>query len=173
MTLEHIRQMYGMEESEFRRLIDLPLSVPMDTPVRELEMLGDETLPTTADIRRIFENYTPVATALQSYGTNRSSVPVGSRGSPQSARRGGGQGSRQSARPGGMGGRGRRQPSTGAVQTIRGSTTLQEALAYSGKTLEQVKADWNLTFVDPQMTLGAFARTVGLPMRDLRAYFER
>ncbi len=72
-----------------------------------------------------------------------------------------------------MGGRGRRQSSTGALQTIRGSTTLQEALAYSGKTLEQVKADWNLDFVDPQTSLGAFARTVGIPMRELRTYFER
>jgi hypothetical protein len=56
---------------------------------------------------------------------------------------------------------------------LRGSTTLQEALELSGKTLGQVKEDWNLSFVDPQTNLGALARTIGIPMRELRDYFQR
>jgi hypothetical protein len=160
MTLEYIRNMYGMEETEFRRLIGLPATISMDTPVRDLEMLGDETLPSTEDIRKIFASYTPAVTP-QTYGKNRATAS------------GGGRRSSPSTRPRGMGGRGRRQLSTGGLQTLRGSTTLQEAIAYSGKTLEQVKRDWNMSFVDPQTNLGTLARTLGVPMWELRAYFEK
>ena len=65
-----------------------------------------------------------------------------------------------------------RRSTSGSLQTLRGSTTLQEALAYSGKTLEQLKKDWNLSFVDPQTNLGALARMIGIPMRELRDYFQ-
>lgn len=161
MTLEHIREMYGMEEAEFRRFIGLPVSISMNTPVRELEMLGDETLPSTEEIRKIFAAYTPVAEPTQAYGKNRAAVPGGNRRSSQSTRRRG------------MGGGVGRQMSTGSLETIRGSTTLQEALEYSGKTLEQVKKNWNLSFVDPQTNLGTLARTLGIPMWELLAYFEQ
>jgi ferredoxin len=161
MTLEQIRALYGMEESEFRRLIDLPASVPMDTPVRDLEMLGDETLPSTEDIREVFATFTPVATPPQTYGRNRATAPSGTRRSSPSSR------------PRGMGGGRNRQTSPSSLQNIRGSTTLREALAYSGKTLEQVKKDWNLSFVDPQTNLGTLARTLGVPMWELRAYFQK
>ena len=133
----------------------------MDTPLRELEMLGDETLPSTEDIRKLFAFYTPVATPSQAYGKNRATAPGGNRRTSPSTR----------AR--GMGGRGRRQMATGSRQTMRGSTTLQEALAYSGKTLEQVKKDWDLSFVDPQTNIGTLARTLGISTWDLRDYFEK
>jgi hypothetical protein len=161
MTLEYIRNMYGMEETEFRRLIGLPSTISMNTPVRDLEMMEDETLPSTEDIRRIFATYTPVETPSETYGKNRATASGDARRSSPSTR------------PRGMGGRGRRQLSTGGLQTLRGSTTLQEAIAYSGKTLEQVKRDWNLSFVDPQTNLGTLARTLGVPMWELRAYFEK
>ncbi len=164
MTLEHIRKMYGMEELEFRRLIGLPASISLDTPVRDLEMLGDESLPSTEVIRKVFATRTPAAIPSKAYGENRATAPGGIRRLSRSTR------------PRGMGvrgGRGRRQMSTGSLQTLRASTTLQQALAYSGKTLEQLKRDWDLSFVDPQANLDTLARTLDVPMWELRAYFER
>ncbi len=161
MTLEQVRKMYGLGEPEFRRFVGLPASISMDTALRDLEMLGDETLPSTEDIRKLFAPYRPMGTPSQAYGKNRSAAPGGNRQlSP-------------STRSRGMGGRGRRQMATGSRQTMRGSTTLQEALAYSGKTLEQVKKDWDLSFVDPQTNIGTLARTLGISTWELRDYFGK
>jgi hypothetical protein len=161
MTPKDVCKMYGMEELGFRRLTGLPASISMDTPLREIELLGDETIPSTEDIRRIFAAYTPVNPPPSAGSMGRATAS------------GGGRRTSQSTTPRGMGGRGRRQMSTGRMQAIRGSTTLQEALAYSGKTLEQVKKDWNQSFLDPQANLGTLARAFGVPLWELRAYFER
>ncbi len=159
MTLEQIRRMYGMEEIEFRRLVGLPASISLDTPVCDIEMLGDRDFPSTEVIRKVFATRTPVAApSSQAYEKNRTNAPGGNRRQTQSAR------SR---------GRGRQQMSSSSDKTLRGSTTLQQALAYSGKTLEQVKKDWDLSFLDPQTNLGTLARTLDVPMWELRSYFER
>jgi hypothetical protein len=161
MTLEQIRRMYGMEEVEFRRLTGLPASISLDTPVRELELMEDEGLPSTEVIRKIFANRTAVVAPSESVGGGRATVSGGNRRSTQATR------------PRGGGGRGRRQTSPSSLPTLRGSATVQEALAYSGKTLEQVKKDWDLSFLDPQTNLGTLARTLGVPTWEVRAYFER
>jgi hypothetical protein len=157
--------MYGMEEIEFRRLVGLPASISLDTPARDLELMEDEGLPSTEVIRKIFANRTPVAAPPESSGGSRTAVSRGgNRQSSQATRPRGGGG------PGGRGGRGRQQAPSSA---LRGSTTLQQALDYSGKSLEQVKEDWDLSFLDPQTNLGTLARTLGVSMWELRDYFER
>jgi hypothetical protein len=161
MTLEQIRRMYGMEEAEFRRFIGLPASISLDTPVRDLELMEDEGLPSTEVIRKLFANRTPVAAPSESVGRSRATTSGGNRRSTQAIR------------PRSGGGRGRRQTSSSSLQSFRGSTTLQEALDSSGKTLEQVRKDWGQSFLDPQTNLGTLARTLGVPMWELRDYFEK
>lgn len=58
-------------------------------------------------------------------------------------------------------------------RALTGASTLQEASAHSGKTLGQFKRDWNFECVDPQTNLGALARVIGIPIRELRDYFLR
>jgi hypothetical protein len=159
MTLSGVSEMYQVDEPELRVLLEIRPNIAMNTPINELRQKNPDSIPSPEEIEGLLVGRRP--------GTVSGASTSGSR---QASEGGNGRGSRQSARPrGGGGGR----ATSGSLQQLRGSTTLQEALKLSGKTLEQVKADWNLSFVDPQTNLGALARMIGIPMRDLRDYFQR
>jgi len=157
MTLDAVRRMYGMEEPELRRILGLRAGIPMDRSIFELRQADPAAVPPPDEIELILSrNREGVSLGVQSAEEDRS-LATGGRSSRSSARRGGGAGRAASA----------------SSATLRGSTSLRDALEYSGKTLKQVKEDWGLSFVDPQTNLGTLARTIGIPMRELRAYFER
>jgi ferredoxin len=160
MTLDGLRRMYGMDESGMRRVLGIRAEIPMDMAISRLRQADPNAVPSPDEIENILAGHTQgKARQAQSIENSRSLAP------------GSGQSTEPSTRPRGRGGMGR--ASSGSSVTLRGSTTLQEALAYSGITMEQLKEDWNLSFVDPQTNLGTLARTIGVPMRELRDYFQK
>jgi len=159
MTLADVSCMYGVDSAALRRILGIGPGIPMDREIRDLRRAGTAGVPAPDEIERALDAYLNRGAGAGGIGDRVASRPSADVRTPA-------QGFPEQRS-------GRRTGRSASNLVLNGASTLQEALAYSGKTLDQVKRDWNLEFVDPQTNLGALAKMIGIPMRDLRDYFSK